>query len=69
MPLELSVRMSEVITHVDNLHMSGMTFLSCIVKPIFHRDAVPLTDATADTPCKALDTVTRKLNGAGCTVK
>ena len=69
MPPELTVRMSEVIIHMDNPHMSGMTFLSCTVKPMFHRDAVPLTDATADTLHKALDKVVRKLNAAGCTVK
>ena len=68
-PPELTVRMSEVIIHMDNPHMSGMTFLLCMVKPTFHRDAVPLVDATAETSRKALDKVVRKLNSAGCTVK
>ena len=58
MPLELAVRMSEVITHMDNSHMSRMTFLSCTVKPMFCRNAVPLTDATADALHKALDRIT-----------
>ena len=34
-PPELTVRMSKVVIHMDNPHMSGMTFLSCVVKPTF----------------------------------
>ena len=47
-PPELTVRMCEEITHMDNPHMSGMTFLSCTVKPMFCGDTTPLTDATAE---------------------
>ena len=68
-PPELTVRMSEVIIHMDNPHMNRMTFLSCIVKPVLHGNTMPLTDATADMLHKALDKITRKLNGAGCTTK
>ena len=57
--------MSEVIVHMDNPHMSRMTFPSCIVKSMFCGDAMSLTDATAATSHKVLDKITRKLNRAG----
>ena len=68
-PPELSVRMHEVKIHVDNLCINGMTFLSCAMKPTFHRDTTPLTDATAETLHNALDKITRKLNAVGCVMK
>ena len=57
MPLESSVRMHEVIIHMDDSHMSRMTFPSCMAKPMFHREAMPSKDVTAETLCKVLDKI------------
>ena len=68
-PPELTVQMREVIVHMDNLHISGVMFPSHAVKPMFCRDTAPLEDAKTETSSEALDSITRKLNVTGCTVK
>ena len=68
MPPEMSVQMREAIAHIDNPNVSGKVFLSSITKPIFYRDAAMMKDKTADSLHKAVDELTRKSNGAGCTI-